>query len=163
MIPLIARVAKILLQSWKCNSASYSDWAIATPPTETTVYCRSWNSQWQDGRVNGKLSFTKFPHKTKACGKYRKASAIADGCFMKVGLSSSDSILYLKVTWNYLKVFCFILDGKRYREYVLSVLIVPAHQNRTHKIMHHAFKTWCIVSTNGRFSRKSRNLTISGL
>ena len=24
---------------------SYSDWVIATPPTETTVYCRSWNSQ----------------------------------------------------------------------------------------------------------------------
>ena len=34
---------------------------------------------------------------------------------MQVGLSSSDSILYLKVTWNYLKVFCFILDGKHYQ------------------------------------------------
>ena len=44
------------------------------------------------------LSFAKFPHKPKACGRYRKASAIADGCFMQVGLSSSDSILYLKVT-----------------------------------------------------------------
>ena len=49
-------------------------------------------------------------------------------------------------------MFCFILDGKHYREYVLSVLIVPAHHNRTHKIMHHAFKTWCIVSTNGRYA-----------
>ena len=125
MMPLVARVANMLLQSRKCNSASYSDWVIATPPTETTVYCRSWNSQWQDGRVNGKLSFTKFPHKSKACGRYRKASAIADGCFMQVGLSSGEPILYLKVTWNYLKVFCFILDGKRYRESVPSVLIVP--------------------------------------
>ena len=68
MIPLIARVAKILLQSRKCNSASYSDWVIATPPTETTVYCRIRDSQWQGRRVIGKLSFTKFPHKTKACG-----------------------------------------------------------------------------------------------
>ena len=125
MILLIARVAKILLQSRKCNSASYSDWVIATPPTGTTVYCRIRDSQWQDGRVNGKLSFTKFPHKSKACGRYRKASAIADGCFMQVGLSSGEPILYLKVTWNYLKVFCFILDGKRYRESVPSVLIVP--------------------------------------
>lgn len=45
MMPLVARVANMLLQSRKCNSASYSDWVIATPPTETTVYCRSWNSQ----------------------------------------------------------------------------------------------------------------------
>ena len=36
---------------------------------------------------------------------------------------------------------------------VLSVLVVPVHQNRTHKLMHHAFKTWCIVSTSGRFSK----------
>ena len=34
-----------------------------------------------------------------------------------------------------------------------SVLIVPAHQNRTHKNMHHAFKTWCIVSMSGRFAK----------
>ena len=156
MIPLIARVAKMLLQSRKCNSASYSDWVIATPPTGTTVYCRIRDSQWQSRRVIRKLSFTKFPHKSKACGRYRKASAIADGCFMQVGLSSGEPILYLKVTWNYLKVFCFILDGKRYRESVLSVLIVPAHQNRTHKIMHHAFKTWCIVSMSGRFASKVR-------
>lgn len=40
MIPLAARVAKILLQSRKCNSASYSDWVIAI----------------------GKLSFPTFPH-----------------------------------------------------------------------------------------------------
>lgn len=40
-------------------------------------------------------------------------------------------------------------------ESVLSVLVVPVHQNRTHKLMHHAFKTWCIVSTSGRFSRLS--------
>ena len=38
---------------------------------------------------------------------------------------------------------------------VLSVLVVPVHQNRTHKLMHHAFKTWCIVSTSGRFSTKT--------
>lgn len=38
---------------------------------------------------------------------------------------------------------------------VLSVLVVPVHQNRTHKLMHHAFKTWCIVSTSGRFSIKN--------
>lgn len=38
---------------------------------------------------------------------------------------------------------------------VLSVLVVPVHQNRTHKLMHHAFKTWCIVSTSGRFSIKT--------
>ena len=125
MILLIARVAKILLQSRKCYSASYSDWVIATPPTETTVYCQIRDSQWQGQRVIRKLSFTKFPHKPKACGRYRKASAIADGCFMQVGLSSGEPILYLKVTWNYLKVFCFILDGKRYRESVPSVLIVP--------------------------------------
>ena len=71
---------------------------------------------------------------------------------MQVGLSSIDSILYLKVTWNYLKMFCFILDGKRYRESVLYVSIVQTHQNRTHKIMHHIFKTWCIVSTSGRYA-----------
>lgn len=40
----------------------------------------------------------KFPHKPKACGRYRKVSAIADGCFMQVGLSSGEPILYLKVT-----------------------------------------------------------------
>ena len=33
-----------------------------------------------------------------------------------------------------------------------SVLIVPAHQNRTHKNMHHAFKTWCIVFMNDRYA-----------
>ena len=48
-----------------------------------------------------------------------------------------------------------LLDGKHYREYVLSVLIVPAHHNRTHKIMHHAFKTWCIVSMSGRYAIKT--------
>lgn len=55
MIPLIARVAKMLLQSRKCNSASYSDWVIATRIIKTIskgvvliispflkkLYCRS--------------------------------------------------------------------------------------------------------------------------
>lgn len=35
---------------------------------------------------------------------------------------------------------------------VLSVPIVPAHQTWTHKTMHHAVKTWCIVSMSGRFA-----------
>ena len=39
---------------------------------------------------------------------------------------------------------------------VLSVLVVPVHQNRTHKLMHHAFKTWCIVSTNSRYAIKMK-------
>ena len=38
---------------------------IATPLTETTVYCQAWDSQWQGRRVIRKLSFTKFPYKTK--------------------------------------------------------------------------------------------------
>ena len=87
MIPLIARVAKMLLQSRKCNSASYSDWVIATPPTGTTVYCRIRDSPRQSRSVLRQLPLTKFPHKSKACGRYRKASAIADGCFMQMGLS----------------------------------------------------------------------------
>ena len=38
---------------------------------------------------------------------------------------------------------------------VLSVPIVPAHQTWTHKTMHHAVKTWCIVSMSGRFAIKT--------
>ena len=49
--------------------------------------------------------------------------------------------------------FWFVLNGKHYRNFVLFVLIVQEHQNRTYIIMHHAFKTWCIVSTSGRYAK----------
>ena len=45
---------------------------------------------------------------------------------------------------------------------VLSVLFVPAHQNRTHKIMHHVFKTWCIVSMSGRFAKSAPPVRSAG-
>ena len=41
---------------------------IAAPPSDTTVYCRVRDSQWQGRRVIRKLSFTKFPHEIIFCG-----------------------------------------------------------------------------------------------
>ena len=65
MCPIAASVEKILLQSRKHVSASYSACVIVTPPSDMTVYFRVWDSQWLGRRVIRKLSFTKFPYKTK--------------------------------------------------------------------------------------------------
>lgn len=64
-VNIAASVEKILLQSRKHISASYSACVIAAPPSDTTVYFRVWDSQWLGRRVIRKLSFTKFPYKTK--------------------------------------------------------------------------------------------------
>ena len=155
MIPLIARVAKILLQSRKCNSASYSDWVIATPPTETTVYCRIRDSQWQGRRVIGKLSFTKFPHKTKACGRYEKHLPLLTDALCRWDYQAASQYCtwkLLETTWK-----CFVSFWMASAIESLSLLssLSRCNQNWTHTIMHHAFKAWCIVSTSGRYAIKT--------
>ena len=89
---------------------------------------------------------------------------------MVVGVLLGDNIFPKRRNWhsgtNYIFLpshFCICLEMQRRiaivaiwnncDRSVLSVLVVPVHQNRTHKIMHHAFKAWCIVSTNGRFAK----------
>ena len=51
-------------------SSKVSGRAVSSPnsnimPPMAMAYCRSWDSQWQGRRVIRKLSFTKFPYKTK--------------------------------------------------------------------------------------------------
>ena len=89
---------------------------------------------------------------------------------MVVGVLLGDNIFPKRRNWhsgtNYIFLpshFCICLEMQRRiaivaiwnncDRSVLSVLVVPVHQNRTHKIMHHAFKAWCIVSTSGRFAK----------
>ena len=89
---------------------------------------------------------------------------------MVVGVLLGDNIFPKRRNWlsgtNYIFLpshFCICLEMQRRiaivaiwnncDRSVLSVLFVPAHQNRTHKIMHHVFKTWCIVSMSGGFAK----------
>ena len=55
----------------------------------------------------------------------------------------------LETTWK-----CFVSFWMASAIESLSLLssLSRCNQNWTHTIMHHAFKTWCIVSTNGRYA-----------
>ena len=56
----------------------------------------------------------------------------------------------LETTWK-----CFVSFWMASAIESLSLLssLSRCNQNWTHTIMHHAFKTWCIVSTNGRYAK----------
>ena len=58
----------------------------------------------------------------------------------------------LETTWK-----CFVSFWMASAIESLSLLssLSRCNQNWTHTIMHHAFKTWCIVSTNGRYAIKT--------
>ena len=60
----------------------------------------------------------------------------------------------LETTWK-----CFVSFWMASAIESLSLLssLSRCNQNWTHTIMHHAFKTWCIVSTNGRYAISNRH------